>query len=232
MQKKIISQAGNVLFLILIAVALFAALSYAVTQSTRGGGDIDEDKVKMDVAQLFQYLSALDFAVMRMMTINGCSENDINFDNDKYIRNNGAIAMPTGTHLYAPADGSCDIFHTNGGAMHFYELPQQYIVTGHTGEWRSGNMYMVDAPVENIGSAADDLIVSLGHVSANMCSAINEASGLGSAIPTANIGDANDYFNGDYNASATQINVSSYTFCASWTGDPTHDSLFHVVLER
>lgn len=226
------SQSGNVLFLILIAVALFAALSYAVTQSGRGGGDVGDDQMEMDVAQLFQFFGDIDFAVMRMMTINGCSENEINFDNDNYIRNNGAIAMPTGTHLYAPADGSCDIFHQNGGALPFYKLPQKYVVTGHAGQWRSGNMYMVDAPVLDMGSSADELIVSLGHVSDSMCAAINEASGLGSTVPVTNIGDANDYFNGDYNASATQINVSSYTFCAGWTPDPTHDCVYHVVLAR
>jgi hypothetical protein len=61
------AERGNALFLILIAVALFAALSYAVTQSGRGGGTVDRETAMISAGQITQYPSALRTAVTRMV---------------------------------------------------------------------------------------------------------------------------------------------------------------------
>ena len=54
-----------VLFLILIAVALFAALSYAVTNSGRGGGGTDREQAEIMAAQMMQFISSLQTAKQR-----------------------------------------------------------------------------------------------------------------------------------------------------------------------
>ena len=60
-------QSGNVLFLILIAVALFGALSYAVTQSTRStSGGVDNETQTINTAVFLNYIVAIRTAAARM----------------------------------------------------------------------------------------------------------------------------------------------------------------------
>ena len=79
---------GNILFLILLAVVLFAALSYAVTAAMRGGGtkSAGSESAELAAAEILQWFTAVDNAVMRMNLVGGIAYEDISFVYDaKYL---------------------------------------------------------------------------------------------------------------------------------------------------
>jgi len=78
--EKTEKEKGNALFMILIAVALFAALSYAVTQSGRSGGGIDKEKAIIEAAQVIQYASSLRNEITKMRVIGGVTSSALDFD--------------------------------------------------------------------------------------------------------------------------------------------------------
>lgn len=104
------TQHGNALFLILIAVALFAALSYAVTQSGRGGGNVNRETVMIQTANLVQLLDSYAQTVQRMLIL-GCDITEISFE--------GAFTPNTYSNGNSPTDNSCHVFEPEGGGMSY-----------------------------------------------------------------------------------------------------------------
>lgn len=140
MKKINVSERGNALFLILIAVALFAALSYAVTQSGRGSGTIDRETSMIAAGQITQYPASLRTAVTRMV-ITGISASYVDFT--------------TGT-------GAAKVFDSQGGGAVFQVPPAGIggsVATGASGEGQA----MLGAQTINTWGYKDILNATLGY---------------------------------------------------------------------
>jgi len=78
---KVDSESGNVLFLILIAVVLFAALSYAVTSSTNSsGGNVDEEALQLEASRLIGWAASAQASFQRRSLVHGLGAEDWGFN--------------------------------------------------------------------------------------------------------------------------------------------------------
>jgi hypothetical protein len=238
-QKTHKAEKGNVLFLILIAVALFAALSYAVTQSTRGGGEGATSETNLvNSAQITQYPSTIRTAVIRMI-INGIDYQDLEFN--------------------APADfGDCSlsnancVFHPQGGGATHQKAPANVMEDGETGDW----FFNLEFEVDEIGTSAtgaiegNELIAFLPGIKESLCDRINEELGIDPADDVTNAatlagGAAGDYdlnMEDDYSLPATEVilGTSAGTATLGLLGQPFgcmkdaggDNVYYHVVVEK
>ncbi len=199
-RKDIRNESGNVLFLILIAVALFAALSYAVTQSTRsGGGGAASETNLVNSAQITQYPAGMRTALVRMV-IKGIGIEDLTFNPPSDF---GTLGTDNKKKRNA--------FHPQGGGGTFMYAPTTLREQG-TGEW----FFNANYEITNIGVSGDngnEWIAFLPGITAVLCSRLNEEYGLGSGITTW------DPTNGEYDVSVIEGGAGN----AAWPpGTPTN----------
>lgn len=182
-QTKRQDEKGNVLFLILIAVALFAALSYAVTQSTRSGsGSTEKETNLLNSATLTQYPTALRTAVVRMI-LNGKDIDDLGFNPPSAF---GALSDPTNA-----------VFHPSGGGAVYQESPNDAMASNTASAWYyNGNFEVPEVGAS--GAGGNELMAILPGVSQGICRKVNEELGVtagtstgGTGIPDFNGTDAN-----------------------------------------
>ncbi len=169
------TERGNVLFLILIAVALFAALSYAVTQSTRsGGGDAGRETSLVNSAAITQYPASLKTAIVRMIVSNGVTVDNLTFDDPSLFA----------TNLTTPQLEAANVFHPSGGGANHTLAPNAVMANSLPGTW----VYNARNRVWNIGTnaattAGVDIVALLPGVSQSICERIHSQLGMG-AVPT------------------------------------------------
>lgn len=201
---------GNVLFLILIAVALFAALSYAVTKSTSGGGGIGKEKANLAASEILQYSSQVSMAVQRLMLIRGCTENQISFlydwDGDGDIRNDLSSDQ---ANTVSPADKSCTVFLPEGMNVNWLPRPSSLIAS------ETSRDYVLNGSSIYIGHGDDsksDLAFTFGMINSaktlELCNAINELLGLPADLDIpANFNTFFGYFSwaGNYTDASTDV---------------------------
>ncbi|PJB70017.1 MAG: hypothetical protein CO093_09045 [Alphaproteobacteria bacterium CG_4_9_14_3_um_filter_47_13] len=138
---------GNVLFLILIAVALFAALSYAMTRSSRSGsGDAGKETLALQAAQITQYATGLENSIMRMRLSNGCSDTNISFTNP---------FVADYEHPVPPAD-QCKVFHPQGGGWSYTPPKPEWLDTAQSAEPHYGELIFTGQTcVAGVGTGSD-----------------------------------------------------------------------------
>lgn len=161
------SEKGNVLFLILIAVALFAALSYVVTQSTRSGsGSTEREQNILSSAQMTQYPTALRTALIRMV-LAGTPIEHVAFNSTAPFYSS-AISRTEAVYVFSP----------KGGAAIYQEAPADLMASGAATGWT----FNADNRVPGIGlddvGSGNDVIAFLSGVSNGVCKQVNEELGV------------------------------------------------------
>ncbi len=186
LQNRRRSEKGNILFLILLAVVLFAALSYAVTQSLRGGGqNASNEKNLVKSATITQYPVGVRAAILRMI-VGGTDVVTLNFDPPSLFSDSDWNDTASAGTAATIKSLSSNVFHPNGGGAVFALIPSDALATpSSTARW----FFNMEFEVPSIGTSVttslngNDLIAYAPGLDQNLCTKINSELGV-SSVPT------------------------------------------------
>lgn len=185
------TQRGNVIWFLLIAVALLGLLTIILTRSGSNvdqAGDTEQRTIK--ASELLRYGKSIQAAIQDMK-LRGVSENDISFQNTKTATNYTNAGCTT---------TDCRLFDVGGAGLTYTNFPDandgsDWIFTGANNVGTTANPVGTTAAI-----TGNDLIMLLPNVRSNLCIQINRQLGVGVAgtIPTETTGIATTAFTGTF----------------------------------
>ena len=187
------TESGNALFYILIAVALLAALSFAVSQSGRSSmNNVGQERARLMASEIIEYADTMTNAVSQVK-LRGYADSEISFENP-------TVAGYTNANC---TDSICNIFSPSGGGM-IYSSPNSLAVSATGEEWQFSGAHQIEGSKTTDG----DLVIYLNNVRGEVCEAINELSDVSPS--------------GTYPQDASAVTLTAFTGTFG-TGDAPND---------
>lgn len=168
------AERGNVFFYIMVAIVLFAALSYAVSQSNRGSvAAMSEEQARLAATEVLEYASVLSNATAQLR-LRGYKDTGVSYENP-------VVAGYANANC---ADEACKVFSTEGGGVSYKAPPKDWLDTAHAAESGYGAwIFSGENEIDQVGtdgsSAANkELIAFLPYVKKSICIEINKKTGV------------------------------------------------------
>lgn len=199
-------QRGSALFMILMAVALFAALAFTFSRGLQQGSEnLSERQADLAATDILGFASKAERTISTMLQARGRSEVDLNFDGL-----NG-----TYTNSYCSSD-ACKFFSPAGGGMAPMVPMARWLDPTQTGalyygSWYASARFCVDGVGDSstcIGTSGTDLLLILPYLQARICERINLKLGIAAPVPViAAPGaiDAGGKFDGSFNPGSQAV---------------------------
>jgi hypothetical protein len=154
------SQSGSSLIIILVAVALFAALSYVISQQSNSSSSLSNEKIRLIASDILDMGNKLSDSTARLR-LRQISNTKISFEN----------SIVAGYTNAACTTDLCKVFTFDGGGKD-WETPTPDVNGGV--DWG----YTGDVAIKNIGSDDADLVAILPELSLDICDRINILIGI------------------------------------------------------
>ncbi len=204
----VMKERGNILFLILLAIILFVALSYAVTgqrEQVKTGGE----QVDALAAQIVQAGNLLENTIMREMVVNSVPEYGFDFSGT----NSNSTANATCTSQ------NCRLITGSGGKVSLPAIPV-WASNNYSASFANANVWVIE--VMDVGTSAPDVVLFYRYLSDDLCAALNKGLGQTGINLSVSDGIGNSAVNNTYSGTMTAIVPPTSTTSVTYgDDDPT-----------
>lgn len=161
------TESGNILFYILLAVALVGLVTFALRSGGLDGANVDNEDLLMKTVNVRQYAQELERAVTFIMNDGSNSEVDIRFAHPRAHADYGTITTTPDVQVFSAQGGGAE-----------YRDPQAG-VQNTAADWEFyGNTHLPGA-----GTARAELVAVLPDVTLVFCEKINEINSYSPVTP-------------------------------------------------